>query len=142
MVLPPHLIKYLAKTFCAWHAGAEILQTLNGNIKPDHALRDTVFDALVELYAEMAEDDLFYGLWRRRCLHTETNVGLAFEQNGMWEHASVMYENAQAKSRAGALADSRNKNIAYGKITGFLPRRSCNNGTRCTSLPEARAIKS
>ncbi|KAI0284236.1 FAT domain-containing protein [Russula aff. rugulosa BPL654] len=106
MVLPPHLIKYLAKTFCAWHAGAEILQTLNGNIKPDHALRDTVFEALVELYAEMAEDDLFYGLWRRRCLHTETNVGLAFEQNGMWEHASVMYENAQAKSRAGALAFS------------------------------------
>ena len=106
MVLPPHLIKYLAKTFGAWHAGAEILQTLNTSIKPDHALRDTVFDALVELYAEMAEDDLFYGLWRRRCLHTETNVALAFEQNGMWEHASVMYENAQAKSRAGALAYS------------------------------------
>jgi transformation/transcription domain-associated protein len=106
MVLPPHLIKYLAKTFCAWHAGAEILQTLNGNIKPDDALRNTVFEALVELYAEMAEDDLFYGLWRRRCLHTETNVGVAFEQNGMWEHASVLYENAQAKSRAGALAFS------------------------------------
>ncbi|KAH9999859.1 FAT domain-containing protein [Russula vinacea] len=106
MVLPPHLIKYLAKTFGAWHAGAEILETLNSTIKPHHALRDTVFDALVELYAEMAEDDLFYGLWRRRGLHTETNVGLAFEQNGMWEHASVMYENAQAKSRAGALAFS------------------------------------
>ncbi len=106
IVLPPHLVKYLAKTFGAWHAGAEILQTLNSNIKPDHALRDTVSDALVELYAEMAEDDLFYGLWRRRSLHTETNVALAFEQNGMWEHAASMYESAQAKSRAGTLAFS------------------------------------
>ena len=106
MTLPPHLIKYLAKTFGAWHAGAEILQTLNTNIEPDHALRDTALDALAELYAEMAEDDLFYGLWRRRCLHAETNVGLAFEQNGIWEHAATMYENAQAKSRAGALAFS------------------------------------
>jgi transformation/transcription domain-associated protein len=106
MVLPPHLVKYLAKTFGTWHAGAEILQTLNSTIKPDHALRDTVSDALVELYAEMAEDDLFYGLWRRRSLHTETNVALAFEQNGMWEQATVMYENAQAKSRAGGLAFS------------------------------------
>jgi transformation/transcription domain-associated protein len=106
MTLPPHLIKYLAKTFSAWHAGAEILQTLNTNIEPDHALRDTALDALAELYAEMAEDDLFYGLWRRRCLHAETSVGLAFEQNGLWEHAATMYENAQAKSRAGALAFS------------------------------------
>jgi len=103
MTLPPHLIKYLAKTFCAWHAGAEILQTLNINIEPDRNLRDTALDALAELYAEMAEDDLFYGLWRRRCLYSETNVGLAFEQNGMWEHAATMYEEAQAKSRAGAL---------------------------------------
>jgi len=106
IVLPPHLVKYLAKTFGAWHAGAEILQTLHSNIKPDHALRETVSDALVELYAEMAEDDLFYGLWRRRSLHTETNVGLAFEQNGMWEQAAAMYESAQAKCRTGALAYS------------------------------------
>ncbi|KAH9045426.1 hypothetical protein EDB85DRAFT_2130014 [Lactarius pseudohatsudake] len=103
MTLPPHLIKYLAKTFGAWHAGAEILQTLNTHIEPDRSLRDTALDALAELYAELAEDDLFYGLWRRRCLYAETNVGLAFEQNGMWEHAATMYEDAQAKSRAGAL---------------------------------------
>ncbi|KAI9508927.1 FAT domain-containing protein, partial [Russula earlei] len=103
MELRPNIINTLLSAsnlcsptiFCAWHAGAEILQTLNSNIKPDHALRDTVFDALVELYAEMAEDDLFYGLWRRRSLHTETNIGLAFEQNC-----------AQAKSRAGGLAFS------------------------------------
>ncbi|KAI0268276.1 hypothetical protein BC834DRAFT_968481 [Gloeopeniophorella convolvens] len=106
MTLPPHLIKYLAKMFSAWHAGAEILQTISSHIEPEHGLRDSALDALAELYAEMAEDDLFYGLWRRRCLHSETNIGLAFEQNGMWEHTATMYENALSKSRAGGLAFS------------------------------------
>ena len=103
MMLPPHLVKYLAKTHGAWYAGFEILQSMNRAIEDDPSVRDTVYDSLAELYAEMAEDDLFYGLWRRRCLHLETNIGISFEQNGMWEQAATMYENAQTKSRSGNL---------------------------------------
>ncbi|THH10763.1 hypothetical protein EW146_g8270 [Bondarzewia mesenterica] len=103
MTLPPHLVKYLAKTHGAWYAGFEILQSMNRGVEDDPSLRDTVYDSLAELYAELAEDDLFYGLWRRRCLHLDTNIGLSFEQNGMWEQASTMYESAQSKVRSGTL---------------------------------------
>ncbi|TFY70158.1 hypothetical protein EVG20_g2846 [Dentipellis fragilis] len=103
MTVPPHLVKYLAKTFGAWHAGLEILQSMSRTLEDEASIRDTIFDSLAELYAELAEEDLFYGLWRRRCLHQDTNIAIAFEQNGMWEQASAMYENAQSKSRAGTL---------------------------------------
>lgn len=104
MTLPPHLVKYLAKTFGAWHIAIEILEASFDQVREDEAIvRDTVYDSLAEVYAELAEDDMFYGLWRKRCLHPETNVALAFEQNGMWEHASNMYEAAQNKVRTNVI---------------------------------------
>ncbi|TFK43492.1 hypothetical protein BDQ12DRAFT_731508 [Crucibulum laeve] len=104
MTLPPHLIKFLAKSFGAWHISLEILGASLEYVKDDEPnVRDFVYDSLAEVYAELAEDDMFYGLWRRRCLHQETNIALAFEQNGMWEQASGAYEAAQSKTRAGLI---------------------------------------
>ncbi|KAJ7276442.1 hypothetical protein B0H12DRAFT_1227571 [Mycena haematopus] len=104
MILPPHLVKYLAKTFGAWYVALEILGTSLDHIKDDeHTVREYVFDSLADVYAELAEDDMFYGLWRHRCLHLDTNIALAFEQNGMWEQASNAYEIAQSKARNGTI---------------------------------------
>ncbi|KAJ7629941.1 hypothetical protein DFH06DRAFT_1337873 [Mycena polygramma] len=36
---------------------------------------------------------------QHRCLHLDTNIALAFEQNGMWEQASNAYNVAQNKAR-------------------------------------------
>ena len=102
IMLPPHLVKYLAKTFATWHVSMHILEASLDYVRDDEVVvRDTVYDALAEVYAELAEDDLFYGLWRRRSLFPDTNAALAFEQSGMWEQASAMYETAQGKSRSG-----------------------------------------
>lgn len=104
MTLPPHLVKYLAKAYNAWHIALELLEASLHCVRDDElTVRDAVYDALADVYAELAEDDMFYGLWRRRCLHMETNVAIAFEQHGMWEQASNIYESAQAKSRAGSI---------------------------------------
>jgi transformation/transcription domain-associated protein len=103
ITLPPHLVKFLAKTFGPWHAAMEYLQAMNQAIDEDPSIRETIPDSLAELYAELAEEDLFYGLWRRRCLHQDTNIAVAFEQNGMWAQAAQVYEAAQQKSRAGTL---------------------------------------
>ncbi|KAJ7068316.1 hypothetical protein C8F01DRAFT_1364679 [Mycena amicta] len=104
MILPPHLIKYLAKTFGAWYVALEMLSSSLHQIKDDeNTIREYVFDSLADVYAELAEDDMFYGLWRHRCLHLDTNIALAFEQNGMWEQASSAYELAQNKARAGTI---------------------------------------
>ncbi|TDL29737.1 hypothetical protein BD410DRAFT_736870 [Rickenella mellea] len=103
--LPPHLIKYLAKTFGAWHVSLELLQSSLDHVRDDDAtIRDSVFDSLAEVYAELAEEDMFYGLWRRRCLHLETNVAISYEQNGMWHEAQITYENAQNRARNGVIA--------------------------------------
>ena len=107
MILPPHLVKFLCKTYGAWHVGLEILEHSLDYLRDDDAsLRNTVFDSLADLYAELAEEDMFYGLWRRRCLHIETNIGLAYEQHGMWDQAETAYELAQTRSKSGAIAFS------------------------------------
>ena len=104
IVLPPHLVKYLAKTFGAWHIGTEILESSLHHVREDEiVVRDTIYDSLAELYAELSEEDVFYGLWRRRSLYPDTNAGIAFEQAGMWEQASYTYESAQTRARAGIL---------------------------------------
>ena len=110
MILPPHLVKYLAKMFSAWHVGLEILEASLEHVKDDdQSVRDYVFDSLADVYAELAEEDLFYGLWRRRSLHEQTNMALAYEQCGMWEQALNAYEVAQSKVRASAIPYSENE---------------------------------
>lgn len=104
ILLSPHLVKYLAKNFGVWHVSLQILESSLDSVREDETMvRDTVYDALAEVYAELAEEDLFYGLWRRRSLFPETNLAVAYEQCGFWEQASTVYEAAQAKSRSGLL---------------------------------------
>lgn len=105
IVLPPFVVKYLGKTFDAWHTAIELMDhSLSLEpIRSDETLKDNTRDGLAELYADLCEDDLFYGLWRRRSIYAETNAALSYEQNGMWPQAEVMYETAQIKARTGVL---------------------------------------
>lgn len=52
---------------------------------------------------------MFYGLWRRRAKYTETNIGLSYEQIGLWDKAQQLYEVAQVKARSGALPYSQSE---------------------------------
>lgn len=108
--LPPHLIKYLGSTFNAWYVSLNILEeaALNGN-EVSSKVRESNLDALAEMYAGLGEEDMFYGLWRRRCDLLETNSAMSFEQNGMWDKAMQMYENAQVRARTGALPYSESE---------------------------------
>ncbi|EST09240.1 PIK-related kinase, FAT [Kalmanozyma brasiliensis GHG001] len=102
--LPPHVVKYLGRNFNAWHTSIELLQNLLRSLpRQDDAIREAGQDALTELYAELSEEDMFYGLWRRRCVYAETNSAISFEQIGMWNQAQVQYETAQIKARSGVL---------------------------------------
>ncbi|KIY71478.1 hypothetical protein CYLTODRAFT_487243 [Cylindrobasidium torrendii FP15055 ss-10] len=110
MTLPPHLLKYLAKSFGCWHVGLELIHAAIETIKDDEPkVREHVYDSLADLYAELGEDDMFYGVWRKRCMFVETNVGLSLEQNGMWEQAATAYESAMTKARAGTLPFSESE---------------------------------
>lgn len=102
--LPPFAVECLASNFNAWSLGIHILenierQSMNGNAE----VREVTQDALAKLYASLKEDDMFYGLWRRRAKYSETISALSYEQIGMWDKAQQLYETAQIKARSGAL---------------------------------------
>ncbi|KAK3299398.1 uncharacterized protein B0H64DRAFT_371754 [Chaetomium fimeti] len=102
--IPPHILKFEAKTYDTWYTS--LYQMENSAIKPEidsATVRESNLDALVDLYASLGEDDLFYGTWRRRCQFVETNAALSYEQHGMWEKAQRMYETAQIKARTGVI---------------------------------------
>ncbi|KAI2641792.1 hypothetical protein GGS26DRAFT_18562 [Hypomontagnella submonticulosa] len=112
--IPPHILKFGAKTYDAWYTA--LVQLENAAIKPDvdsPKVRESNLDALVELYSSLKEDDLFYGTWRRRCQFVETNAALSYEQNGMWDKAQRMYEAAQIKARTGVIPFSQGEYMLW-----------------------------
>ncbi|CUM64287.1 uncharacterized protein PRCAT00001885001 [Priceomyces carsonii] len=101
--LPPFAVECLASNFDAWSQGIQILETIEHSIGGNADVLEVTQDALAKLYATLKEDDMFYGLWRRRAKYSETVVALSYEQIGLWDRAQQLYETAQIKARSGAL---------------------------------------
>ncbi|KAL7273085.1 transcription-associated protein 1 [Rhizina undulata] len=114
LTLPPHVVKYLSKTYDAWYTALHLMEDF-ANFPPidSAAVRESNLDALAEMYAAIQEEDMFYGLWRRRAQYLETNAALSFEQNGMWDKAQQMYENAQIKARTGVVPFSHSEYMLW-----------------------------
>ncbi|CAH7675619.1 hypothetical protein PPACK8108_LOCUS10651 [Phakopsora pachyrhizi] len=81
VVLPPHLIRYLGKTYAAWYTAIEHLQ---------------------EVYDEVADEE--GSQWRRKAFCVETNAAMSYEQIDEWGAAQQAYEVAQEKARANLLS--------------------------------------
>jgi transformation/transcription domain-associated protein len=109
ITLPPFLVKYLAKSFDAWYIGFEFLHKLSDVYRGDDELREACAKALSELYSELCEEDMFYGLARSRCVFPETIAALTYEQNGLWPQAIETYEAALVKARGGLLPFSEDE---------------------------------
>lgn len=108
--LPPHLVKYLGLSYRAWYQAIDLLEaSLERDTMDNPKITEASQDALLELYHNLEEDDIFYGLWRRRAKYAETNVALSYEQIGLWDKAEQLYEVAQVKARSGALPFSESE---------------------------------
>lgn len=108
--LPPHLVKYLSINYDAWYSGVRILEQIDAApIIENSKIKETNKDALVEMYSNLQEDDMFYGLWRRRSKYFETNAALSYEQIGLWDKAMKLYESAQVKARSSILPYSESE---------------------------------
>jgi transformation/transcription domain-associated protein len=57
-------------------------------------------DGLSELYFLLLEEDMWAGLWTRKAKYSETNIAIAYEQQGYFEQAQGAYELAMSKYRA------------------------------------------
>ena len=112
--IPAHVMKFLSKTYDAWYTAAVTLEEAAiAPIIDTPSVRESNLDALVEIYAGLQEDDLFYGTWRRRCKFVETNCALSYEQNGMWDKAQEFYEGAQIKARTGSVPFSQGEYMLW-----------------------------
>lgn len=48
-----------------------------------------ILDSLAELYSLLQEEDMWAGLWQKRCKFPETSTAIAYEQHGFFEQVSV-----------------------------------------------------
>eukprot|EP00899_Mesostigma_viride_P026573 jgi/Mesvir1/70/Mv13673-RA.2 len=99
--IPSELIKFLGKTYNAWHIAIPLLES-HVQLFPREA---RCFHALAELYRKLNEEDMLFGLWKRRCQTEETRAGLSFVQHGFYPQAQeVFYKAMSAAQAAGAAA--------------------------------------
>eukprot|EP00026_Physarum_polycephalum_P000015 Phypoly_transcript_00015.p1 GENE.Phypoly_transcript_00015~~Phypoly_transcript_00015.p1 ORF type:complete len:3639 (+),score=586.09 Phypoly_transcript_00015:159-11075(+) len=108
MRVPVDVLKYLSKPSNGWHcthAGLRLIEPLLGDKPP--AAEETVWDAVSELYQQLNEQDLVYGLWRRRATAEETKTGLVLEQHDFWQSAQEVYYAVMSKGLGGSVRTSK-----------------------------------
>nr|XP_054766791.1 transformation/transcription domain-associated protein-like [Lytechinus pictus] len=119
IVIRPCVLKYLGKSHNLWHRCVLMLEqtaitsgfsshhrprttSVYDFFEPDNtaAMQQETLDSLSELYERLEEEDLWAGLWQRRCKFPETATALSYEQQGFFEQAQTTYEQALAKARS------------------------------------------
>ncbi|XP_048465653.1 transformation/transcription domain-associated protein [Rhincodon typus] len=112
----PCVLKYLGKTHNLWFRSTLMLEHqafekgLSLQIKPRQTSEfyeqesitpppQEILDSLAELYSLLQEEDMWAGLWQKRCKFPETATAIAYEQHGFFEQAQETYEKAMDKAR-------------------------------------------
>lgn len=95
--MPSELIKYIGKTYNAWHTALALLES--------HVMlftNDTkCSECLAELYRLLNEEDMRFGLWKKRSITAETRAGLSLVQHGYWKRAQRLFYQAMIKAIQG-----------------------------------------
>ncbi|CAH9105798.1 unnamed protein product [Cuscuta europaea] len=95
--MPSELIKYIGKTYNAWHIALALLES--------HVMlfiNDTkCAESLAELYRSLNEEDMRCGLWKKRSVSAETQAGLSLMQHGYWQRAQSLFHQAMLKATQG-----------------------------------------
>ncbi|XP_075655312.1 uncharacterized protein LOC142625565 isoform X3 [Castanea sativa] len=95
--MPSELIKYIGKTYNAWHIALALLES--------HVMlfmNDTkCSESLAELYRLLNEEDMRCGLWKKRSITAETRAGISLVQHGYWQRAQSLFYQAMVKATQG-----------------------------------------
>lgn len=111
----PVVLRYLGRSHNLWHRACLMLEQMafeNGpttvvknrpgsefEFEPVTNPHQETLDALCDLYSLLNEDDMWTGLWQKRCKYPETAVAIAYEQHGFFEQAQVTFESVMGKAR-------------------------------------------
>ncbi|KAH0631953.1 hypothetical protein JD844_019873 [Phrynosoma platyrhinos] len=105
----PCVLKYLGKTHNLWFRSTLMLEHqafekgLSLQIKPKQTTefyeqesitppQQEILDSLAELYSLLQEEDMWAGLWQKRCKFPETATAIAYEQHGFFEQEEICSE--------------------------------------------------
>ncbi|CAH8274165.1 unnamed protein product [Arabidopsis lyrata] len=95
--MPSELIKYIGKTYNAWHLALTLLETHVMLFMNDVKCAES----LAELYRLLNEEDRRFGLWKNRSITTESRAGLSMVQHGFWQRAQSLFYQAMVKATQG-----------------------------------------
>eukprot|EP00911_Craspedida_sp_UC1_P000079 UC1_evm1s66 len=108
LALPATLLYHLSKTHGLWHTGIHMLyhQQLRAEArgeKVSDGKLEPIKDTLADLYLQLHEDDMWFGMWRLRAKLQNTTEALAWEQQGYWQQAQRCYEDVIRSAQTGGL---------------------------------------
>ncbi|GLT44576.1 hypothetical protein SLA2020_184620 [Shorea laevis] len=95
--MPSELIKYIGKTYNAWHIALALLESHVMLFQNDTKCSES----LAELYQLLNEEDMRCGLWKKRSVTAETRAGLSLVQHGYWQRAQGLFYQAMVKATQG-----------------------------------------
>ncbi|XP_026322829.1 transcription-associated protein 1 isoform X2 [Hyposmocoma kahamanoa] len=112
VAMKPPMMKYLGKTHNLWHRMTLNLEQMaidQASGRPprevleiyDYDTETTtpseVLDSLSDMYELLQEEDMWSGLWQKHARYRETNVAIAYEQQGFFEQSQAAYDVAMSK---------------------------------------------
>ncbi|XP_010526797.1 PREDICTED: transformation/transcription domain-associated protein-like [Tarenaya hassleriana] len=95
--MPSELIKYIGKTYNAWHLALALLESHVMLFMNDSKCAES----LAELYRLLNEEDMRFGLWKKRSITAETRAGLSLVQHGFWHRSQSLFYQAMVKATQG-----------------------------------------
>ncbi|XP_024004594.1 transformation/transcription domain-associated protein isoform X2 [Eutrema salsugineum] len=95
--MPSELIKYIGKTYNAWHIALSLLETHVMLFMNDSKCAES----LAELYRLLNEEDRRFGLWKNRSITAESRAGISMVQHGFWQRAQSLFYQAMVKATQG-----------------------------------------
>ena len=98
--LPAALLKYLTKTFNAWHLTVPMLEAHTLHLPAEAQ----AFDTLLELHETLNDRDAVCAVWARRAVHAESRTAVALEQYGAWSAAQAAYTSMMGRWQQGEAA--------------------------------------
>ncbi|KAH9644539.1 hypothetical protein HF086_002340 [Spodoptera exigua] len=124
--IKPPMMKYLGKTHNLWHRMTLNLEQMAIDQASGRSQREAldiydydvetttpteVLDSLSDMFELLQEEDMWSGLWQKHAKYRETNVAIAYEQQGFFEQAQAAYDVAMAKLKQEYTANPSSYNM-------------------------------
>ncbi|KAG7311694.1 hypothetical protein JYU34_002748 [Plutella xylostella] len=126
ITIKPPMMRYLGKTHNLWHRMTLNLEAMASeqagaarqrdmlecyDMDTEHTTPTEIAECLSDMYELLQEEDMWSGLWQKHARYRETNVAIAYEQQGFFEQAQAAYDVAMGKLKTEYTANPSSYNM-------------------------------